>query len=243
MIPVLFYGVEYGSSFGSIVALEKLGQPYQLCRIEMPDESQSDAYKTINPVGEVPALVTETGNVLTESVAILHHIAERGIDKALGHTGEADRDRFLQVLAFLNSRYFSAFNPLWFSVEFGAGDQKAALRAEGEALVSMATRKLEAVLGSRDWLMGDRMTVADAYYAGVARWNDIHKVVEWNDYPRAKALFDRVEADATVRFAHAIEDEGHAEGGSFRGHVSLVEAARLIGLAGVDGRSATTPEA
>ena len=79
MIPVLFYGVEYGSSFGSIVALEKLGQPYRLCRIEMPGESQGTAYKAINPVGELPALITDAGRLLTESVAILHHIAERGI--------------------------------------------------------------------------------------------------------------------------------------------------------------------
>ena len=229
MIPVLFYGVEYGSSFGSIVALEKLGQPYRLCRIEMPGESQGSAYKAINPIGELPALITEAGHVLTESVAILHHIAERGIDKALGHTGEGDRDRFIQVLAFLNSRYFSAFNPLWFSVEFGDGDQqKAALRAEGEALVAMATRKLEAVLGDRKWLMGDRMTVADAYYAGVARWNDIHNVVDWVDYPRAKALLDRVEADDAVRFAHAIEDGRAVDSPAFQAHVPLAEARRLV---------------
>lgn len=225
MTPILFYGVEYGSSFGSIVALEKLGQPYRLCRIEMPEESQSAAYRAVNPVGELPALVTASGDVLTESVAILQHIAERGREKALGHANDAERDRFLQVLAFLNSRYFSAFNPLWFSVEFGDGDQqKAALRSEGEALVAMATKKLEAVLGSRDWLMGDRISLADAYYAGVARWNDIHKVVDWGDYPRAKALFDRVEADEAVRFAHAVEDGEAVTSAAFKGHVTLDEA-------------------
>lgn len=229
MIPVLFYGVEYGSSFGSIVALEKLGQPYRLCRIEMPGESQGAAYKAINPVGELPALITDAGHVLTESVAILHCIAERGIGKALGHTGEGDKDRFIQVLAFLNSRYFSALNPLWFSVEFGDGDQqKTALRAEGAALVAMATKKLEALLGDRDWLMGDRMTVADAYYAGVARWNYIHKVVDWADYPQAKALYDRVEADDAVRFAHAIEDGGEVYSTAFQGHVPLKDAERLV---------------
>ncbi|MCR7705994.1 glutathione S-transferase, partial [Pseudomonas aeruginosa] len=35
MEPVLFYGVPHGCSFGSIVALEWLGRPYRLCRIEM----------------------------------------------------------------------------------------------------------------------------------------------------------------------------------------------------------------
>jgi glutathione S-transferase len=222
MTPILFYGVEYGSSFGSIVALEKLGQPYRLCRIEMPTESQSTAYKSINPVGEVPALITGTGEVLTESVAILHHIAVRGIDKGLGFRSEGDHDRFIQVLAFLNSRYFSAFNPLWFSVEFGEEDaQKAALRAEGKALVEMATSKLEALLGERKWLMGENLTIADAYYAGVARWNDIHKVVDWARYPRAKDLFDRTEQDSAVRLAHEIEDGEDVRSDAFQGHVVL----------------------
>ena len=36
MEPVLFYGVPQGCSFGSIVALEWLNQPYRLCRINMP---------------------------------------------------------------------------------------------------------------------------------------------------------------------------------------------------------------
>jgi len=225
MTPILFYGVEYGSSFGSIVALEKLGQPYRLCRIEMPKESQSAAYKSINPVGEVPALITGTGEVLTESVAILHHIAVRGIDKGLGFRNEADHDRFVQVLAFLNSRYFSAFNPLWFSVEFGEdNEQKTALRAEGKALVEIATTKLEALLGKRKWLMGENLTIADAYYAGVARWNDIHKVVDWARYPRAKELFDRTEQDSAVRFAHGIEDGEDVRSDAFQGHIALENA-------------------
>ena len=37
MEPVLFYGVPSGCSFGSIVALEWLGIPYKLCRIDMPE--------------------------------------------------------------------------------------------------------------------------------------------------------------------------------------------------------------
>ncbi|MFC6980781.1 hypothetical protein [Microbulbifer taiwanensis] len=49
MTPVLFYGVPSGCSFGSIVALEWLGKPYQLCRVEMPEAATSDSYRRINP--------------------------------------------------------------------------------------------------------------------------------------------------------------------------------------------------
>ena len=38
MEPVLFYGVPGGCSLASIIALEWLGQPYKLCRIEMLEQ-------------------------------------------------------------------------------------------------------------------------------------------------------------------------------------------------------------
>lgn len=70
----LFYGVPSGCSFGSIVALEWSGLPYQLCRIEMPAQCNTEEYRQINPVGETPALLYDNGKVLTESMAILNHI-------------------------------------------------------------------------------------------------------------------------------------------------------------------------
>lgn len=107
MEPVLLYGVPQGCSFGSIVALEWLGQPYRLCRINMPGDMQSDLYARINPVRETPALLLEDGTVLTESAAILQNIATRGIDRGLGFKqGTREYDRLNQVIAFLNTTYF-----------------------------------------------------------------------------------------------------------------------------------------
>ena len=81
MVQTLMYGIPSGCSFGSIVALEWLGEPYRLCRIEMPAVVQSDAYREINPVGETPTLVTATGDPISESMAILNHLGARGIGK------------------------------------------------------------------------------------------------------------------------------------------------------------------
>src|SRR5688572_33420441 len=82
-LPLLFYGVPSGCSFGSIVALEWLGQPYQLSRIEMPDVVSSDDFKRINPVGETPTLRTAAGDFISESVAILNHIGALDLDRQL----------------------------------------------------------------------------------------------------------------------------------------------------------------
>jgi glutathione S-transferase len=57
--------------------------------------------------------------------------------------------------------------------------------------------------------------------APVARWNDIHKVVDWARYPRAKDLFDRTEQNSAVRLAHEIEDGEDVRSDAFQGHVVL----------------------
>jgi glutathione S-transferase len=234
MSPILFYGVPEGCSFGSIVALEWLGEPYRLCRIQMPEEVSSERFAPVNPVRETPTLLTGDGRLVSESVAILNHIAARGIGRGLGFAqGDPAFDHFNQVLAFLNTSLFSAFAPLWYALETeGEPAAHAALRAYGSNQVAKAHRHIEAMLADRDWLGGDRPGLVDAYFAGIARWNDYHKVVDRADYPRVARLYERLQDDPAVRFAHAIEEQREARTtGGFRGHVSLDEALGLAAAA------------
>ncbi|WP_439497412.1 glutathione S-transferase family protein [Bosea sp. (in: a-proteobacteria)] len=225
MSPILFYGVPEGCSFGSIVALEWLGEPYRLCRVQMPEEVSSDRFAPVNPVRETPTLMTADGRFLSESMAILGHIAERGISRGLGHRqGTAAFDQLNQMLAFLNTSLFSAFSPLFHVFEHEQDEaSKAALLAFGRNQVGKAFGNLETLLNGRDWLLGgERPGIADAYFAGTARWNDFHKAVDWAAYPRVTALYQRLQQEPAVRFAHAIEEEHEVvSAGGFLGHISL----------------------
>ena len=226
MSPILFYGVPSGCSFGSIVALEWLGQPYRLCRIEMPEGFTAD-YLRINPVAETPALLTSGGEALTESMAILNHIAALGIERGLGYPqGTPGFDRLNRMLAWLNTTFFNAFAPLFHVMEHDVGGAAAdALREYGREKVVRAHEQLAAMLGDHDWLLGDRRSLADAYFIGVARWNEYLDVVDRRDYPSLQRLFDRLEADPAVAFAHAVEEQrpAHSAGG-YQGSVSVAEA-------------------
>ncbi|HEX2559196.1 glutathione S-transferase family protein [Phenylobacterium sp.] len=233
MIPILFYGVPEGCSFGSIVALEWLGRPYRLCRIDMLQKPE--LFTRIAPVGESPVLITSEGRQLTQSIAILNHIAAHGLEMGLGHRqGSPAFDDLNRSLAFLSTSLFSAYSPLWFSLKYELdGPSQAALRHQAETLVRSAHQKLEkTLLQDRTWLSGERIGVADAYFAGVARWNDYHKVFDWSEFPKAQALLQRLQQDPAVRFAHDIEEGREPAGaGGFRGHVSVAEAAAELGLA------------
>lgn len=225
MTPILFYGVPEGCSFGSIVALEWSGKPYRLCRIQMPEQVSGAAYKRLNPLGETPTLRAADGGVFSQSQAILHHIAATSEDPRMGaKPGRPGFDRLNEMLAFLNTSFFGAFSPLWQAVEGATDAEKAFLVPNGRKKVRKAHGQLEALLGDRDWVLGDGPTIADAYFTGIARWNDFHQVFGAGEFPRIDALRARIEQDPGVRFAHAIEHEQPAvSAGGFRGHVSLEE--------------------
>lgn len=234
MSPILFYGVPSGCSFGSIVALEWLGRPYRLSRVEMPEVVTSEAYRRINLVGETPTLRTESGEFISESMAILNHIGARDLEAGLAFAqGTPEFDRLNQMLAFLNTALFNAYAPLWYALEHGSdGVEKQVLTEFGRAKVRKAHEDLSALLGDKPWLLGEHRTLADAYFIGIARWNEYHQAVDRRDYPNLQRLYDTLEADPAVIFAHAIEDQRSAKSrGGFQGEVPIGNVLAELSLA------------
>ncbi|QER38710.1 glutathione S-transferase family protein [Acinetobacter suaedae] len=225
-ILTLFYGIPSGCSFGSIVALEWSGLPYQLCRIEMPAQSHTEAYYRINPLGETPALIYDNGKVVTETMAILNHITAKSSNTAFHYQqGTEAFNLFNQKLAFLNTTLFNAFAPLWYRIEHALSeDSKQVLQDYGKELVEQAFTALEASLTNQTWLMGEQLSFVDGYYAGITRWLKYHNVIDIHHFPNCHRLYQELQNQAAVQFTHAIEQQHLAKSsGNFLGHISLEE--------------------
>lgn len=233
MHPVLFYGVPQGCSFGSIVALEWLQQPYQLCRIDMLDYPWDRQFGRVNPLYQTPALLTADDQPLSESLAILLHLASRADGSPLGpRQGTPAFDQLNRWLAYLVSDFFSAFSPLWLLYEKDdlSEEQRAVLRRVGREKVEEVCRYLDGHLAAHAWLLGEQPSLADAYLAGLARWVDYHRLFDLStEHPHLACYLDRLASDPAVRFATAIEQGTEADGcGAFQGHVSLAQLDRRL---------------
>jgi len=235
MHPILLYGFPLGSSMGLVTAFEWLGQPYQLCRVDMLGEMRTPLYDKLNKRRETPALITHEGKVLTETMAIALWLEARDSERRVSFTpGTAEADRMHQMMAFLNTGFTGAFVPYWTALEMEKPDPalQATLRTFGRELVTNRHRNLEHLIDDAPYLAGDRPTLADAVLIGVARWAEFHQAIDPASYPRLQALRRRTEADPAVRFALAIEDGVTpipAGNGAFKGHVGLAEVARRFG--------------
>lgn len=230
MEPVLFYGVPQGCSFGSIVALEWLGRPYRLCRVEMLEQPWDPLFARINPLNKTPALLTDGGQPLGESLAILLHLAGRAPGSELcPPQGSPEYDRLSQMLAYLVTDFFAAFAPLWKAYEMADANEttRAVLQRTGRDDVRAQCAYLDGLLKDRDWLLGERRSLADAYFAGVSRWVEYMKLFDLGaEFPHLQRYLLRLKADPAITFARAIEDGEPARSrGGFLGHVTLAEMA------------------
>lgn len=230
MEPTLLYGFPLGSSMGLVAALEWLGQPYRLSRVDMLADMRSPDYLRLNPRGETPVLLTGDGRVLTETMAIALWIEARDSERRVSFApGTPEADRLHQLVAFINTGFTAAFIPYWVAMELAAPDPdyQAALRRLGHEAVNERHARMEELIGATHYLLGDRPTLADAVFIGVARWAAFHQAVAPGAYPRTQALLDRLRADPAVAYAQAVEDGATPPGsGACLGQVPLADLLR-----------------
>jgi glutathione S-transferase len=225
MEPILVYGFPLGSSMGLVAAFELIGRPYRLSRVDMLNDMKNDRYARINGRQETPVLITEDGRPLTETMAIIHWLEQRDVERRVTFGPKSpESDRMHQLAAFVNTGFTAAFSPLWVALE-SEGEDAAyldVLRRYGRKAVKERHEKLEQMVPESGFLVGDRPSLADTTLIGVARWAEFHKAVDGRDYPKLAALRRRIEALPAVKFAEALETgETPADTGALVGHVPL----------------------
>jgi glutathione S-transferase len=193
----------------------------------MLNEMREPAYKRINPRVETPALITDQGDVLTETMAIAAWFEARDTERRISFDPlTRDADRMHQFMAFINTGFTGAFSPLWAALEMEPPNppMQAALREWGKESVLERHDSLEEMIGETDFLIADHPTLADALLIGIARWLEFHEVAEPTRWPKLAKLRSRIEADPAAIYAVAIEAGDTPPGnGACKGHVPLAE--------------------
>lgn len=91
----------------------------------------------------------------------------------------------------------------------------------GEARMVLACEKLNRQLAGREWIDGNKRTVADACLVAVLRWAQRHAGLRLGKWPRLEHHVRELHGDPAVFFADAIESQRPAvSSGRFRGHAA-----------------------
>ena len=97
------------------IAIEELGLKCDFLKADLGSKKTPEGDLTkYNPKGQVPTLVLDNGQVLTEGAVILQYLADQAPDKnLLPKIGSFERYRAQEWLNYLATEVHKGFGPLW----------------------------------------------------------------------------------------------------------------------------------
>lgn len=197
----LYYAPAYCSQAVHI-ALREAGIDPVLVQVDTVAGVTADGsdYRAINPRGYVPLLELEDGSRHTEVAALLQYVGDLAPASGLmPAAGSRERFEVLQWLTFISSELHKGFSPWLFHKETADSTRKAV-----KDKLKLRFADLEARLAGRQWLVGERFTVADAYGLAIMSWAAMVGM-SLEAYPNVVAWLERMRARPQVRAALQAE--------------------------------------
>ncbi len=156
------------------LCLEEAGVAYERVEVDTRAGAQhTPGYRALNPLGQVPALGLPDGTVITESAAMVLHLADcfphAGL---LPEPGTPARAVALRWLLFGATQIYPAALRYWYADRYTkdpagvAGVREAAL-AEFDRDLAI----LDQALDPGPWILGDRFSAVDYYLFMLALWH------------------------------------------------------------------------
>lgn len=168
------YGAAGSGSVPVEAALTLIGAPYQVIEaVTWEGDAERDKVAPVNPMRQIPALITPDGETITESAAILIWLAEQHPEAALApDAGDPRRAQFLRWMSFIPASIYSMFWVRDVPSRLGGDDPAAqeTIRARTAERIADCWGVMEGQITPGRWLLGDEMTVLDLYVATASRW-------------------------------------------------------------------------
>jgi GST-like protein len=186
-----------GSGSASVeFALAALGVEHEVIEAAPWDEHAPGLVElhAVNPLAQVPTLVTPAGEVLTESVAILWTLMERHPSDWMPAPSTTERAACLRWMMFVAANVYAAGSVVdvpsrWLADE-GA---REALQTGARARIARYWTIVADAWRGTPFLLGARPRIADVYVANISRWWGARQFLEENR-PEFHALLRRIEA-------------------------------------------------
>ena len=152
--------------------------------------------KQVNPLGQLPTLITPGGEILTESVAVLWTLLERHPSEWVPAPSTRDRATCLRWMQFVAATVYTAVGVADYPARWTTSRALAARAAVERAAV--ARMKLgwdivaQAFPQKSGFLLGPRPYVCDVYLANLSRWWKMRDYLQ-DAHPKFAAMMRRVD--------------------------------------------------
>lgn len=167
------YWARNTGAFAPEVVMELAGAPYERIEIDYDGkEHQGEAFRKLNPMGQIPLLILPEGTIMTESAAMVMYLVdcfpEAGLAPPPGSAARAVFDRWMFFMAVnlytADLRHYYA--PRYTTDPAGAEGVKAAAGRDLDRQFGI----MADALGEGPFLQGSDYSAADLYLLMLSDW-------------------------------------------------------------------------
>jgi glutathione S-transferase len=192
----LYCFAQSGNCYKAALALELGGADWAPRFVDyFKGETSTPAYRAINVMGEAPVL-EHRGQRLSQSGVILDYLAE-----SLGTFGPADAAQRREILRWLlwDNHKLTSYTATYRFMRAFTKDTNPAVLEVFRRRAETAWGVLNAHLANRNYVVDDRLTIADLSLCGYLFFAD-EIGVDWAAYPAIARWLERIQSEP--RWAH-----------------------------------------
>jgi len=199
--PYVVYGQKGTGSVPVEATLLLLGEPYELVErapTEKPEagDMRDEEMERVNPMRQVPALVLPNGELMTESAAILIHLADSHPAARLSPApDDPKRPAFLRWMTFVSAQIYGQ---VWARDDPGrlAADEahKAVILERTAERMASCWRMMDAQVRPGRYILGEDLSVLDLYVTVVSCWGP-RRPRFYQEAPKMTEVVRRVDQD------------------------------------------------
>ena len=194
-----------GTSVRAVMA--EIGNPYDLVEIDIQSgEHRSDEYTRLNPSQQVPALRLPDGSVLTETTAILMHLADLHPKAGLApRCGSMERAQLNRWMSYFAMHVYEGENRRAHPENYTSDPSGARGIAEAAAIsVKRRYDLFEPELGHGPYFLDDHFTILDIYIWVLVQWRPDYDEMQ-RDHPKTLRLVEAVMERPKIKPLHEAQ--------------------------------------
>ncbi len=184
------------------IVLREAGYQFDLEKVDLHIKKTATGqdFNLLADKSSVPFLVLDSGDTLTEGAAIVQYLADLKPEAGLAPmNGTIERVRLQEWLNYIGTEIHKTHWPLFYADQAGEQASKVYLQK-----LKTTYSYVSNALAGRQYLMGSKFTVADAYMFTVINWHTFLKV-DLSPWPVLVEYQQRVAARPAVQAAMQAE--------------------------------------
>ncbi|RAX04290.1 MULTISPECIES: glutathione transferase GstA [unclassified Photorhabdus] len=184
------------------IILREAGLDFSVIKVDLKTKKteNGDDFFAINPKGQIPTLLLDNNEILTEGAVIVQYIADQKPDKKLiAPAGTMERYHQLEWLSHISSEIHKGFSPLFMP---GTPENYRPVAINN---LLRRFKYIDEVLAKQPYIAGEHFTVADAYLFTLSNWAPLVRL-DLSDLVHLKAYQERIAERPNVR--DALKAEG-----------------------------------